>query len=121
MNFTLAELTKLTLEPGEILAVKLYGDDYDEDSVVALQSNFKSLFPNNKVMIFVLPVGHDLQMEKLSATMDISELTQEQQEHVKKVNELVDNLNNDCSLPTSYCNNCSCGKKEALEVSDGQD
>lgn len=99
MNFTLAELTKISLEPGEVLAVKLYGDDYDEEHVAQLRAHLKSLFPQNNVLMFVLPNGTDLQMEKISAKLE------------DKENSAV----KDCSQPTSYCNDCSCGKKERIE------
>lgn len=107
MNFTLAELSVIKLEPGDVLSVKLYGDDYDEVDLKGLQNQLQTTFPNNKVMMFVLPNGNDLQMEKISANLenkDNSELTN-----------LVDSLNTDCSKPTSYCNDCACGKKGMIE------
>lgn len=107
MNFTLAELTLIKLEPGDVLAVKLYGDDYDQESVASLQDHMRQTFPNNKVMMFVLPNGNDLQMEKINANLENKENSQ--------LNDLVDGLNKDCSKPTSYCNDCACGKKEIIE------
>lgn len=118
MNFTLAELTRIKLEPGEVLAVKLYGDDYDEANVHALQNQLKTLFPNNKIMVFMLPNGSDLQIEAIKGSM---ELAPEEKELIKQNKELVDALNTpapvaNCSLPASYCGDCGCGKKERIEA-----
>jgi len=71
-NFTLAELTRLELKPGEVLAVKLYGDDYEDSDINGLQESLKNLFPNNKIMMFVLPTGKDLQMEVISGNLENS-------------------------------------------------
>lgn len=88
MNFTLVELSKISLAPGEVLTVKLYGDDYEPEMVDQLQNQLKSLFPKNKIMMFVLPVGHDLQMEKISDTLEDSE-----NKELTPAQELVDALN----------------------------
>lgn len=106
MNFTLAELTRIKLEPDEVLSVKFYGDDYDETNLKSLQEHLKTVFPNNKVIVFNLPNGTDLQMEAIKATLEVSEDKE---------------LAKDCSIPTSYCNDCACGKKEMIENEKIQD
>jgi hypothetical protein len=113
MNFTLVELTRLKLEPDEVLSVKFYGDDYDVESIESLKKNLQSLFPNNKVMVFMLPNGTDLQMEAIKGSVEnklntpVGELT--------NLPEFGQNLN-DCSAPANYCNSCTCGKKEMIEA-----
>lgn len=122
MNFTLAELTRIKLEPGEVLSVKLYGDDYEQDNVADLQAKLQSLFPDNKIMMFILPNGNDLQMEVIKPNMEIGEISQEERERreqvLKQEKELIDTLNalpaSDCSVPTNYCGDCGCGKKERI-------
>lgn len=108
MNFTLVELSRIKLEPGEVLSVKLYGDDYDDENVEGLKAHLQSLFPNNKVLMFVLPVNHDLQMEAISANVENKVNTE--------LTDLVEKLNSSpCAEPASYCNDCSCGKKQRFE------
>lgn len=107
MNFTLAELTRIKLEPGEVLSVKLFGDDYEIENVEGLKKQLQSLFPNNKIIMFMLPNGNDLQMEIVSGSLEDNKS--------KELDKLVDTLNNDCSSPKSYCNDCSCGKKASIE------
>lgn len=98
MNFTLVELTKIQLAPDEVLAVKLYGDDYDSETIGQLRDQLKAVFPNNRIMMFTLPNGTDIQMEAI------------------KGSEVPDKTAS-CST-TNYCSDCSCGKKEAAEESD---
>lgn len=96
MNFTLVELQRIKLEPGEVLTVKLYGDDYEQEEVATLKEHLKTIFPNNVVAMFVLPNGNDIQMEAV------------------KGSEIKENTELGCSTD-KFCVNCSCGKKEAAE------
>ena len=89
MNFTLAELTRIKLEPGEVLSVKLYGDDYDETIVSGLQDSLQKNFPNNKVMIFALPPGNDLQMEAVSGSLRDNEIGELKTKHQEEKLELL--------------------------------
>lgn len=70
MVLTMVELSRIKLEPNEVLSVKLFGDDYEPEDVEGLKAQLSGLFPNNKVMMFVLPAGKDLQMEAISANLE---------------------------------------------------
>lgn len=131
MNFTLVELTRINLMPGEVLSVKLYGDDYEDMDLAGLQKSLESMFPNNKVMMFVLPAGKDLQMEVISGNLENKpdmDLAPELAAHQSQRAALMDSLNElktlakqpetpkaDCST-VNYCNDCSCGKKATAEA-----
>lgn len=87
------EVTKLDLKPGQILTVKIYADDIWQEDLAELKEQLKELFPNNKIMLFALPIGSKIEMDVLDAVATV-----------------------DCGLsPTSYCYDCSCGKKEKAE------
>jgi len=91
------EITKISLLPGQILAVKIFSDDVSQADLGMLRAQMKSLFPNNKIMLFALPTGGKIEMDILDT-------------NPPKVTA------SSCGPePTSYCNNCSCGKKEAFE------
>lgn len=91
VSFVEAEVTKLSLKPGDVLAVKIT-EDVDPSQLEALQKNLKGLFPNNKIALFCLSATGKIEFESISS-----------------------NTQSDCSAPTSYCDDCSCGKKEQIE------
>lgn len=119
MNFTLAELTKIDLLPGDILAVKLYGDDYEETDLDGLREHLQKTFPNNKVAMFVLPNGKDLQFEKLSGNLENKGNSALEDKTLDWKKEFVAAMeakeSSRCADPVSYCNNCGCGKKAMAE------
>ncbi len=85
ISFDIAELQKVNLGPGDVLSVKLIGDDFDVDTMESLRDSLTKVFTKNKVIIFTMPKDSDIQLTAVSET------------------------------PASYCSDCSCGKKEASE------
>ena len=85
IGFDVAELSVIRLKPGDVLSVKLTGDDLSIDNMDSLRDHLKKVFPDNKVLVFQMPNGSDIQFEAI------------RQEN------------------TSYCNDCNCGKKESAE------
>lgn len=98
------EVTRVNLQPGDLLAVKIYADDIDSNHLKALKAQLKALFPDNKIMLFALPIGSKIEMDVIDT---------------RPVNPLAIPAGVTpvglCAEPTAYCNNCSCGKKEAIE------
>ncbi len=91
---------KVSPKEGETLMFMLRSDDLNSNLINILGDNLRKVFPNNKVVVFGL--GKDDSMGLISIMSSAVPVL----EPVKKV---------DCSEPMSYCDNCSCGKKETLE------
>lgn len=96
------EVTKLNLQPGQILIVKIYADDTSQSDLGHLKHQLKQLFPNNKIMLFALPSGGKIEMDIL----DTGPIVQPA---------FADPAPSPCAEPTAYCNDCGCGKKERIE------
>jgi hypothetical protein len=91
ITFKDVELTRLTLQPGQILMVKIYMDDLSQSAVAMLKTQLQSCFPDNRIMLFALPEGGRMEMDVLDTSLP------------------------DMSLKTPVCSNCSCGKKAMQE------
>ena len=96
LKITEVEATRLSLQPGEVLVVKIYADDINEIHLKALKAQLKTLYPDNKIMLFALPIGCKIEMDVLDTQAPAA-------------------VASDCSQPNSYCNDCACGKKERIE------
>jgi len=105
IKFQEAEVTKLNLQPGDVLAVKVYADDITPEHLKALKAQLQALFPGNKIMLFAMPIGSKIEMDVLD-TRPANPLA---------VPAGVPAVNLSCAEPTSYCNDCACGKKERIE------
>jgi hypothetical protein len=55
----------INLSTGDILSVKLIGDDFDQETTDSLKSMLKGVFPDNRVMVFTMPVGSDILFEAI--------------------------------------------------------
>lgn len=93
VKFTEVEINRINLKPGDVLSVKLVGELFDADAMNSLQAALTNRFPDNKILVLLLPENHDVQMEVIVTKPEAK----------------------DCSQPMSYCNDCSCGKKEMIE------
>lgn len=53
MEFTFkeVEVQKLNLQPGDILFIKVYSDDFDAQVLEKFRKSLKPAFPNNEVTI----------------------------------------------------------------------
>jgi hypothetical protein len=100
IKLTEIEVSKLSLQPGDVLFFKIISSGIDDSDFQAINKVIQDRFPNNKIMVMVFPPGDDL---------EIYQMTQ-----AKKAQPV-----SNCAEPTSYCNDCSCGKKERIEASDG--
>jgi len=92
IGFDIAELKVINLAPGDVLSVKLIGDDFNQEITESLQTLLVSIFPNNKVVVFTMPTNSDIMMEVIKQAPKV-----------------------DCSDPVSFCSDCNCGKKEQIE------
>lgn len=91
IGFDVAELQVINLKQGDVLSVKLIGE-FDQETMESLQAHLAPIFPNNKVMVFTMPMGSDIVFEAIKQSPE-----------------------SDCSDPISYCSDCNCGKKEQVE------
>lgn len=64
------ELTKISLNPGEVLAVKIISDEIEEQDLGSLKEQLKKLFPSNKAMLFLLPTGSDITFTAMESVTD---------------------------------------------------
>lgn len=87
------EVAKLSLKPGDVLGVKITADDVHPSALNLLKEQLSDLFPNNQVMVFALHPGDNIEFTAIQSPPAMS-----------------------CSSsPTSYCSDCSCGKREQVE------
>lgn len=92
------EVARLNLQKGDVLALKLRGDELMDQAVIqSLKNNFQLLFPDNKIIVLGLGEENDVNFEILNAEVKAEEIQ-------------------GCSVG-SYCADCSCGKKERFEKS----
>lgn len=100
VKFNEVDVQKLNLQPGEVLIVTVRSDEADEASVNGLSKGLKNIFPNNKVVVFSVGASDGID---LTVARNMSQDSEVQQRP-------------GCGpTPADYCDNCSCGKKEAYE------
>lgn len=90
------DFLRLNPQPGEVLLFVLKSDEADSNTIEGFGAGLRKLFPNNKVAVIGLGVEDKVELTTVKATDILPEVK-------------------DCSKPTSYCTDCSCGKKERLE------
>lgn len=81
-KFDTVELQKIHLVPGDVLSVKLVGDDFDENTMQSLKDHLQEVFPDNRIMVFTMPKNSDIVFQAVTKE------------------------------PATYCSDCNCGKKE---------
>ena len=98
LKLTEIEVQKLNLRPGETLVVTLHSDEIGPEDMESLGAGFRHYFPNNKVAVLNVGSGNQIKMTV------VADLPAES-----------------CgATPSSFCGDCSCGKKEAFEASKPQ-
>jgi hypothetical protein len=96
-----AQVLRVKPQPGEVLLFKMIGPDFTASVIDSFKKAIQASFPNNKIAILALPPEHDIE---LTTVQDAS---------------YTDPNVGSCAAPTSYCSDCSCGKKERIEGSNG--
>ena len=94
INLSDVEIKKISLKPGDVLAIKVRGDDIPEEELKRFSNNVQKFVPNNKVIAFSVPYDSDVQFEAISSEKNVV----------------------DCG--PKACEDCSCGKKERLQALD---
>lgn len=79
------EVTKLNLQPGDVLTVTVKTDSYGEDNLSSFKDGLKKFFPNNPIAIIALSSNDEV----------LFSVTSQPQ--------------------SNYCTDCNCGKKEQAE------
>lgn len=90
LTFKEVELTKLSLNKGDLLAVTIRSDDMDGATIEALKSGLAQTFPGVKVMIFGIGLNDDIRFAAISENKEV----------------------NSCATG-QFCVDCNCGKKES--------
>lgn len=90
------DFLRLNPAPGEVLLFVLKSEEADQNTLNGFGAGLRSIFPNNKVAVIGLGVDDKVELTTVKASDILPEVK-------------------DCSQPTSYCDNCSCGKKERVE------
>lgn len=88
-----AGVTKISLQPGDVLGVKVSATDVSGNALENLQNMLTEMFPDNRVMVFCMKPTDNITFEKIETAAK------------------------DCS--TNYCEDCNCGKKE-LALTQGE-
>jgi hypothetical protein len=100
VTFKEVEVTKLNLQPGDVLAVVVKHDDLDNSSLEGLKRALQPAFPKNRIAVFGLSTDDEMKFSILS--------NPEPEQKLESVG---------CNTQ-SYCSDCSCGKKERMEKSE---
>lgn len=103
ITFNEVGLTKINLDKGDVLIAQIKSDEIDMASMNQIGDYLRQTFPNNKVIVMGVGSEGDIKftVAKDAAVSD----TKTQQA---------------CGPgPANYCNDCSCGKKQAYEQGEG--
>lgn len=88
VKFAFAELTRLNLEPGEVLIIKIKSKEFYEESFSYFQREFQKAFPKNKVSVIYIGESEEITFQTIKSMSKCDEES------------------------IGYCNNCNCGKRE---------
>lgn len=92
ISFIKAELTKIGLEKGDVLMVKITTkEDIPGNNLKFIQDRIQDLFPNNRVMVLRIRDTDRLDLEVVKAAIDCG---------------------------PQACEDCNCGKEEQLKALD---
>ena len=95
------EVAKLDLKPTDILFFKIISEELGEADFNGFARSLQARFPNNKVMVTMMYPGTDMEIYTISSESKPAPAV-------------------DCSVPTSFCNDCACGKKERILAENSQ-
>lgn len=85
------EVQKLNLRPGDSLVVTVRSENVDEFDVQMLAEGFRKRFPGNQIIVLTVGTQDSIGLSVVKAPLI------------------------GCASPTSYCNDCNCGKREQIE------
>lgn len=100
-EFIEIEAQKINLQPGETLMVTIKNSYIEPKEIQHMGSEFRKVFPNNKVFLFSVELEGDIKFATVS------------QPEIKVAP--VTNPGYCTVTNPGYCTDCSCGKKEAVE------
>ena len=63
IKFDEVQLSKINLSFGDVLSVKLVGDDFGPEVMESLKSHLETVFPLNKIIVFTMPKNTDIVFE----------------------------------------------------------
>ncbi len=90
VKFETVQISTLNLKSDDILIVKLIGDEMGETDFNSLKDHLNTVFVKNKVLVFSMPTNSDIVFEKI-----------------------VPETQSCSTAAKGYCDDCSCGKKDA--------
>lgn len=96
LHATEVSIQRLTLKPGEVVAVTIKSDQIGQADIQGLNKRLGLLFPNNRALIMALDTTGDIRFGIVSP----SEPTYTDPN------------------AANFCNDCGCGKKEAFEANN---
>lgn len=95
-GFDVVEVQRVGLQPGDVLMVTVKNNDLSQESVDQLRKQLQVVFPGNKVFVFAMGIGDDIQLSIVSQSENPIESPQ----------------------PVGYCGDCDCGKKAQATETD---
>ena len=84
------DVTKINLQPGEILVVTIKNDDVDSNAIKALKELFNDILPSNQTVILAVGKNDDIEFTSVKS---------------------IDMIKSSCDTG-NFCQDCNCGKKE---------
>ena len=99
IRFNAVDLLQVNLESGDVLIATIKSDDINMSSMNSIGDYLRKTFPNNKVLVMGVGSEGDIKftVAKDATVGDTKSAS-------------------GCGpTPADFCNNCSCGKKEAYE------
>jgi hypothetical protein len=103
LDISEVSLTRINLQEGDTLLIKVKSPtEFTHEAMGFIQGQFESLFPNNAVMLLGVKPDQDVSLE----------VVRDYTSRAPKVS--------NCAEPTSYCDDCSCGKREQILSEQGE-
>jgi hypothetical protein len=92
IRLNMVDVTKISLDLGDVLMVSIKSDSVGPDDLRMLSKGFQRFFPDNQVLVMAVEKNGDIRYS-VATTPKPAEVA-----------------------PTAnFCNDCGCGKKEAWE------
>jgi hypothetical protein len=66
IEVNLVEIAKLNLGPEDVLSVKVQSDEITIEHVSDLKNRLQAFFPNNKIMMMVIPTNSSVELQVIT-------------------------------------------------------